>query len=41
MLSRSMLHKDWRASMASRCSKTMTQLKFDLMAMPIGIAQDT
>ncbi|CAF1255798.1 unnamed protein product [Rotaria sp. Silwood1] len=32
---------DWRASMASRCSKTMTQLKFDLMAMPIGIAQDT
>ncbi|CAF2761153.1 unnamed protein product [Rotaria sp. Silwood2] len=27
--------------MASRCSKTITQYKFDLMAMIIAIAQDT
>ncbi|CAF1302062.1 unnamed protein product [Rotaria sordida] len=41
MLSRAILHKDRRASMASRCSKTITQYKFDLMAMTIAIAQDT
>ncbi|CAF2947527.1 unnamed protein product [Rotaria sp. Silwood2] len=41
MLSRPILHKDRRASMASRCSKTITQYKFDLMAMTIAIAQDT
>ncbi|CAF2741052.1 unnamed protein product [Rotaria sp. Silwood2] len=41
MLSRSSLHKDRSASMASRCSKTITQYKFDLMAITLGIAQDT
>ncbi|CAF4375053.1 unnamed protein product, partial [Rotaria sordida] len=41
MLSHAILHKDRRASMVSRCSKTITQYKFDLMAMTIAIAQDT
>ncbi|CAF3867853.1 unnamed protein product [Rotaria sp. Silwood1] len=41
MLSRPILNKDRRASMASRCSKTITQYKFDMMAMTIAIAQDT
>ncbi|CAF4191590.1 unnamed protein product, partial [Rotaria sordida] len=41
MLSHAIMHKDRRASMASRCSKTITQYKFDLMAMTIAIAQDT
>ncbi|CAF4999473.1 unnamed protein product, partial [Rotaria sp. Silwood1] len=41
MLSRPILNKDRCASMASRCSKTITQYKFDMMAMTIPIAQDT
>ncbi|CAF5090016.1 unnamed protein product, partial [Rotaria sp. Silwood1] len=41
MLSRPILNKDRRASMASRYSKTITQYKFDMMAMTIAIAQDT
>ncbi|CAF5176274.1 unnamed protein product [Rotaria sp. Silwood1] len=35
MLSRPILNKDRRASMASRYSKTITQYKFDMMAMTI------
>ncbi|CAF4174237.1 unnamed protein product [Rotaria magnacalcarata] len=41
MLSRSILNKDRRASMASRCSKTITQYKGDLMEIAITIAYDT
>ncbi|CAF3954955.1 unnamed protein product [Rotaria sp. Silwood1] len=41
MLSRSILNNDLRASMTSRCSKTITQYKFDVMAMTVAISQDT
>ncbi|CAF1253689.1 unnamed protein product [Rotaria sp. Silwood1] len=41
MLSRPILNKHRRASMASCCSKTITQYKFDMITMTIAIAQDT
>jgi len=33
------LEPDCRASLASSCSKTLTQLKFDLMAIHINVRQ--
>ena len=41
MLYRAGLDKDRRATLASHCSKTITQYKFDLMALTIAAAEDT
>jgi len=41
MLSRPDLDKDRRASLASHCSKTITQYKFELMTLIIATAEDT
>jgi hypothetical protein len=39
-LSRPLLDKDRRAILVSRCSKTITQYKFDLMTLTIATAED-
>ncbi|CAF1594807.1 unnamed protein product, partial [Didymodactylos carnosus] len=41
MLSRPGLDNDRRATIALHCSKTITQYKFDLMALTIATAEDT
>ena len=41
MLSRPNLDKDRSATLASHCSKTITQYKFDLMTLTIAAAEDT
>lgn len=40
-LARPLLDKDRRAILMSRCSKTITQYKFDLMTLTIATAEDT
>ena len=40
-LSHSLLDKDQRAILVSRCSKTITQYKFDLMTLTIATAEET
>ena len=40
-LSHSLLDKDRRAILVSRCSKTITQYKFDLMTLTIATAEET
>ena len=39
-LSRPLLDRDRRAILTSRCSKTITQYKFDLMTLTIATAED-
>jgi hypothetical protein len=40
MLSTSVLNKDKRASLASQCSKTVTQYKYDLMMLTLATAEN-
>ena len=40
MLSTSVLNKDKRASLASQCSKTVTQYKYDLMMLTIATTEN-
>ncbi len=41
MLSLPILDKDRRATLASHCSKAITQYKFELRALTIATAEDT
>jgi hypothetical protein len=40
MLSTSVLNKDKRASLASQCSKTVTQYKYDLMMLTLATTEN-
>ena len=40
MLSTSVLNKDKRAGLASQCSKTVTQYKYDLMMLTIATTEN-